>query len=331
MRAALICFILLFTAHSQASGFVGNGGVGVLREGKVFLLDLEEKNLSEDYDVPRETARWVEQLDLDVFEQEIGLPPRSLQAALSKIETHYPGMGRALAEVILFFEWQIVDHALKTTPDSLSKKENLVPVAHRSGLFVMIHRGSWELMPMTHRIALLIHEAAFPMGRWDCDLPAPFLAPTRCDQKFGEKVREGVRRVLLPEKWNDGVRLSSFFYSYPLKRVPSPRVIATISTSQHSTKLIEPKPLRRAQRRAFGKEVCEVLSQQPGSTVKLAARREPFYFRLALLGGRLQLDMFVNRSRHCDIELKAPRALDACRLLIEEKLYQCLSTFPRLG
>lgn len=137
MKALIVLFLCAMglissTAFATGGHLIGNGGLGVYRNGELKLLELA--------DLP---DKW---MDNDVFE---------------KIHSKDPELYFLLMDVLKQLEWQLVDRRLVRSLDVDWKTmgKEVVQIAHRSFGRVLIQQSLWEQLSPSHRSWLLIHEA----------------------------------------------------------------------------------------------------------------------------------------------------------------------------
>lgn len=195
-------------AISFGNGFVvGNGGDGYEVEEQVLLRDLLEAGISEPeigfisqkHHLDRiQNHPWRLDFDADLLSRKI-----------SDLNTLVPLFGDAVLESLLAHELLPLQTKLARLNEGENlldlPSEHLIQIANRLGAVIRIHQPSWNRMPQSHRVALLIHEALYSLVRLNCmaigESEFTCLPDTR-------KVREITGRLFLAHRHESAIQLS---------------------------------------------------------------------------------------------------------------------------
>lgn len=161
-------FLIVFFAASVSHGsfFIGNGGEGLRQGSKIVLRDLYEANLAErPFFGAKIDAKVAGRLRGSAALNGLSVDMDLLARKLTDIQALYPFLGEALAEVIGFYGWILVDGALTPIDDGglliRDPEAELVQIANRLLGTIRIQREAWEKMSPEHRVALILHEAVY--------------------------------------------------------------------------------------------------------------------------------------------------------------------------
>lgn len=143
----------------------GNGGDGLLINGKIYVLDLVEAGVEDapyfDLSIPLDPVikSAVRELKL------AGTPSDLLIRKLSEIKRAFAPMGVAMAQTLGLFDWRLVNSALMDIRDenSVLSRKNLMQLAIRRGNIIFIDRSLWAKLGEKQKVALLIHELVYAM------------------------------------------------------------------------------------------------------------------------------------------------------------------------
>ena len=190
MKKILVLFSILLSLHADAGGFVivGNGGEGVMIDGRIYNRDLYDFDLhffpwigpTRDPEIERALKDW-NPLNLSVQQKDL------LVRKLSDLENAEAHLGKVLALAFRVFSWRFTDGELVLIqPDQIRKvldQSQRVSIANRHGQTVLIQKMSFSLLNDENKIALLIHEIVYALMRtshsFDGISESPSLATTR--------------------------------------------------------------------------------------------------------------------------------------------------------
>lgn len=166
----LLSFILLFSAFTSsvvyASKEVGNGGNGLLLNGKPIVLDLIEAGVD---DAPFfDNSVELNPLLLEEVKKGLSNFPEThklIAQKLSEVEKKSPAIAWALAESFRLFNIRVVNEALVNIHDDDSVIDYdpaiMLQLAIRRGTSIFLNGTWWPKMQPEQKVALLIHEAVY--------------------------------------------------------------------------------------------------------------------------------------------------------------------------
>lgn len=205
---ALLSGALILSALPVLAGrLVGNGGDGLRVGDVVYSLDLVEAGVETNpyiasLPVREEFAKaFVRKFKaLPYFPQELFLQK------LTEIHAESPELAYALASIALRVNWSFVDHKIVDVDDEESlvahDRENLVQLAIRRELNVLVSKLFWLRLPDAHKVGLIIHELVYYM--------VPVESVKLGDQEGGSQSSLTTRQVtgqLFKEGWTaEGIK-----------------------------------------------------------------------------------------------------------------------------
>lgn len=159
--ACLIVGLLVSATSFAGVRDIGNGGAGVMVDGKPILLDLFEMGLSTGYiqkqlvplDEFMSSVQMVTALSVD--EQII------LAQKLTEIDAISPRLALLLATALGEYSWSVIDVNLNVIPEKSPLNVETVQLANRLGSVIRIQKSYWDLMDSANRVALVLHEVAY--------------------------------------------------------------------------------------------------------------------------------------------------------------------------
>ncbi|MFS4460850.1 hypothetical protein [Bdellovibrio sp. HCB2-146] len=165
MKIWMMSLILTMTTSiALARGGVtdlGNGGAGVLVNGRPVVLDLYEMGLEEgaiDQSIKPDADMIAAVLGLDLLNSsEKGL----LAIKLTEVSRLNARVGTLLAMGLSRYIWQVVQADLNVIPEKTPLDVETVQLANRLGSVVRIQKGLWDKMSSSNKVALLIHEVVY--------------------------------------------------------------------------------------------------------------------------------------------------------------------------
>ncbi|KYG62319.1 hypothetical protein AZI87_17500 [Bdellovibrio bacteriovorus] len=169
MKLLLISFTLLYS-FTLFAGIrdVGSGGAGILKDNRIYLLDLYEVGLPE----PLIDSSVIP--DEDILNRAKAMPhftdDESMIFAqkMTEIRRKAPRFANVLLLALSKYQWYLVDTPLavikEDTPLDLENMQ-LVQIANRLETRVRIYRPYWESMSPKSKVALVIHELVYSIHR----------------------------------------------------------------------------------------------------------------------------------------------------------------------
>jgi hypothetical protein len=140
---------------------IGNGGAGVMVNGKPVLLDLYEMGLTSGF-IEKQLASADEYMTaaqavtaLTVNEQII------LAKKLTEIHNVSPRLAIFLALALREYVWAVIDVNLNVIPEASPLNIQTVQLANRLGSVIRLQKSYWDMMDESNRIALVLHEVAY--------------------------------------------------------------------------------------------------------------------------------------------------------------------------
>ncbi len=166
MTVAALIFFGLLTQNVLAGSNAENGGDGVLRDHKVYSLDLVEYGLelSPYLEPGSQTANsWII-TKVDEKLQDVSLEVRQqLARKLTRIAYAYPFLWSPISGVLENYEWLFLNVPMQYTHDS-NTAINLgttIRIANHDGAYIRVDRNAFALMPASNQTALLLHEMVY--------------------------------------------------------------------------------------------------------------------------------------------------------------------------
>lgn len=161
-QAAFVILGLLFSV-SAFSGVrdIGNGGAGVIVDGKPVLLDLFEMGLTngfiENQISPIDEFTKAAQAVYALTKAEQIL----LAQKLTEIDSISPRAALLLARGLQEYAWEILDVDLNVIPEPSPLKVETVQLANRLGSIIRFQQSYWDAMSSENRVALVLHEIVY--------------------------------------------------------------------------------------------------------------------------------------------------------------------------
>lgn len=311
--------VFLFNVSSFAGGStVGNGGFGVWRGNKLELYDLVEAGVTPQ----RSTIVGVRGFHPKIYEiaRSLHVNEDLLEAKLQELDFVLPEFGTLMAEVIAFYEWEMRPRILTKTKDACP---GCTQIAVRSAQRIEVNGAAWRVMNQDHRIALLIHEAAFALMRTDrCSRQDDLLA---CDDVVFKDVRALVASMFAePFKNMKALRRSiQEFLNINSETLCcwAPNSAKYQGEDGVVLKLTSAAPLGEDQIAKFAEDVCE--ASKGSEFIQIDLTRTPLklipsVLRNTLYGPQHFLEL-LGRSMRKGIALY-PRTAEECRHQIVTKL-----------
>ena len=161
-----ILFSLLSWAGTGTS--IGNGGVGITHNGKLYVLDLFEHGVHDKpvfgdealvHWVPDEVETLFSGLNLSKSTQD------QYAKKISDVMRRDYAFGRIIMDANLQLDWRLVDSELDRLSDdqSVLAPAGLVQIAVRQKYIVFICREKWEQLDDANKVALLLHETIYAL------------------------------------------------------------------------------------------------------------------------------------------------------------------------
>jgi hypothetical protein len=159
--AFLVLGLLISVSANSAVRDIGNGGAGVMINGKPILLDLYEMGFTVGFiekqlaplDFYMDAAQVVTALSVD--EQVI------LAQKLTEIHNVSPRLALFLAGALSEYIWTVIDVNLNVIPEVSPLNIETVQLANRLGSVVRFQKSYWDLMDSANHVALVLHEVAY--------------------------------------------------------------------------------------------------------------------------------------------------------------------------
>lgn len=154
----------LFLLGFQVQGWAANFGDGVKLTKQAYLIDLIEAGAEKAPHFSTKVKAAPEILSrMDkVFKHLSGFPTRELSQKLTELRAAHPYLTEIVLQSIENLSWRIIVATPDLDDDGVSLVDyagTLVSLAVKEGNFILIRRPLWEMMPVGHRVALVIHEA----------------------------------------------------------------------------------------------------------------------------------------------------------------------------
>jgi hypothetical protein len=202
MKTVLFTCALLVGTLSWAAGSgtsIGNGGVGIMENGKLYMLDLFEYSV---HDRPafgtQPVVHWLPKKIEELFPG-VNLSRNLQNLFAQKIsdvmrKDYYFGLMMMVAVENL--DWRLVNSGLVRLDDdhAVMNPNNLVQIAVRQKYVVFIDRDKWQILDDENKVALLIHEVLYAMTDNQNAIDARNVTGTFFTQQF---LASGYRQHLL--------------------------------------------------------------------------------------------------------------------------------------
>jgi hypothetical protein len=170
MKSLLIIGALLISSLSWAGSgtSIGNGGVGITANGKLYVLDLFEHSVHDKpvfgynplvHWVPDEVETLFLSLSLSKSVQDL------FSQKISDIMRKDYAFGRIIMDATLQLDWRLVDSELVRLNDdhSVLEPSGLVQIAVRQKSVVFISLEKWRQLDDANKVALLLHETIYAL------------------------------------------------------------------------------------------------------------------------------------------------------------------------
>jgi len=174
IKNALAAAILLFSCMAGAAiRDVGNGGLGVELDGRLYTLDLAEYGLH--LDPYFDSGTPIDPNIMVRIKRSIPIPTvltlRLLAMKLTEIQAKDPILAEALLRTMEIFKWQMVPRNISAAGRSLETDERSVParfrdlhlVAERLVRRIQISWLYWRRLSPANQAALIIHEVVYAL------------------------------------------------------------------------------------------------------------------------------------------------------------------------
>jgi hypothetical protein len=200
MKTLLIISALFISQFSWASGTsIGNGGVGIMENNKLYMLDLFEQSV---HDRPafgnKPIVHWLPAKVDALF------PKMQISASVKQLFTQKVSdvlrmdyyMGHAIVGGAEAMDWRLVNSSLVRLNDDGSPLDpsQFVQVAVRKGVVVFIDREKWNLLDDANKVALLIHEVLYAQSQQNSAVSARAVTGEYFTEQF---LRSGYSRTTL--------------------------------------------------------------------------------------------------------------------------------------
>ncbi|MGZ3776007.1 MAG: hypothetical protein ACXVCN_20005 [Bdellovibrio sp.] len=173
MKIIILSILLLINISAFAGPrIVGNGGVGIVIDNKVYMLDLFERGVHQNayYNDTITGRSWVEDKLNHVFQMTnlADVPLKKAAKKISEVLAQNYFAGSMLVKSIEALDWRLIDSELVTLEDTESPiAGNLVQIAVRQENIVFINKNLWDKMDADNKLALIIHEAFYFWSQTD--------------------------------------------------------------------------------------------------------------------------------------------------------------------
>jgi hypothetical protein len=170
MVGALLMSTTLLAA--PASTRVGNGGVGVGINNKIYMLDLVEYGIQDQpYFGKKTPIGGIRETLTSIFADTnlTNIPLDNFEQKISDVMNVDYFMARTMLEAMKGLDWRLVDSSLIRLNDenTVLNPQNIEQVAIRVGLVVYIDKSLWSKLNDANKVVLLIHETLFAMANVD--------------------------------------------------------------------------------------------------------------------------------------------------------------------
>jgi|GEM_PF-6762453 hypothetical protein len=169
MKNLILTVLVTLASMTSFAGprIVGNGGIAVEQDGKLYMLDLYERGVhkkpfySKDISPIKQVSERLERaFDLTNMEN---IPLELLVYKLSEAYNKNYFLGWQLEEAIATIDWRLVNSTLSPTEDVRTPLNGLAlkQVAVRLNNVVYVSENLWNKLDNDNKIALIIHEAMY--------------------------------------------------------------------------------------------------------------------------------------------------------------------------
>lgn len=169
LLSALAFVSLVFAVPNAFSAIeVGNGGQGVLINGKLVVLDVVEAGVEANPLFDGAVARdpWAEE-HLTRSLGSLGAPVRLISGKLQEIGRLSPLLRDTLIQAAEAYSWWLVNSPLEDIPDSGGvvdpKGRKIVQLAVRAGRSIRIAAEPWSKLDKKNQAALILHELIYAL------------------------------------------------------------------------------------------------------------------------------------------------------------------------
>ncbi|MGZ3775940.1 MAG: hypothetical protein ACXVCN_19655 [Bdellovibrio sp.] len=173
MKTIIMSILLLINISAFAGPrIVGNGGVGIVIDNKVYMLDLYERGVHQNayYNDTITSRSWVEDKLRRAFQLTnlSDVPLKKAAKKISEVLAQNYFAGSMVVKAIEALDWRLIDSELVTLEDTESPiAGNLVQIAVRQKNIVFINKNLWDKMDADNKLALIIHEAFYFWSQTD--------------------------------------------------------------------------------------------------------------------------------------------------------------------
>ena len=169
MKKLILTVLVTIASLSVYAGprIVGNGGLAIEENGKLYMLDLYERSIHRApyYNLEVKPYQHVQQSMTKIFSMADldRVPVDLLIQKMSEVYAKNYDLGQSLEKALKKIDWRLVDSQLSPSEDARSPIDGMVfrQVAIRLKNIVFISRPLWEKMDANNKVALLLHEAAY--------------------------------------------------------------------------------------------------------------------------------------------------------------------------
>lgn len=158
--------ILLMTSMASFAGDKGNGGDGIERNGKLYVLDLVEAGVEEaPYFRSGTVAPSLLKLRLEMAFGSDGYPVDLIARKLVEIADGNPHLSAAIAQVIEEYNWRLVNSSLIDIKDEYTVLDykDLKQLAIRKQNTISIDKSLWAKLDDENKTALIFHEVIYAL------------------------------------------------------------------------------------------------------------------------------------------------------------------------
>lgn len=159
--AFLVLGLLVSVTASSSVRDIGNGGAGVMVDGKPVLLDLYEMGFTTGFierqiDVHDEYMKAAQTVTALTIDEQILLAKK-----LTEIHQVSPRLAVFLAGALREYFWPVIAGNLNVIPEVSPLNVETIQLANRLGSVVRLQKSYWELLDSPNRVALVLHEVAY--------------------------------------------------------------------------------------------------------------------------------------------------------------------------
>jgi hypothetical protein len=258
MKTILFTCALLVGTLSWAAGSgtsIGNGGVGIMENGKLYMLDLFEYSV---HDRPvfgiEPVVHWLPKKIEQLFP---GLNlSRNVQdrfaQKLSDVMRKDYYFGQTMMVAIENLDWRLVNSGLVRLNDDQAamNPNNLVQIAIRQKFVVFIDRDKWQMLNDDNKVALLIHEVLYVLTENQNAIDARNVTGALFTQQFltsgySRNLLNAVKSLalnsypmkyedaLFPRKGDVSLPIYQVSYYFEIKRVDSKPLLKFVSSKEY--------------------------------------------------------------------------------------------------